>query len=214
MSRYDSHSISHSIIISGRLYDFSRNTKFEKHTPKKSPEEATSVAQQQQDVAGQKAAYGNVNATDANFAGKTQDTPYYKSLLASSTDATSNAYENAKAGSAARAKQAGFGQDSPIGQAASRETEGAEAGALAKLPAEATAATAPLQLEASGQQLQEGTALGQQGLGYEQNAGDLNKAYQQRKAAFTNQLIGSGMGAASDIFAPGLSKAFSTSING
>lgn len=195
-------------------YDFSRNTRLEKHTPKQSPEEATSVAMQQKNQATSDKAYGNVNATDANFAGKTQDTPYYKSLLATSTDATSNAYENAKAGSAASAKQAGFGQDSPIGQAVSREQQGQEAGALAKLPAEATAATAPLQLQAAGQQLAEGTAAGQQGLGYQQDASNLNNAYQQRKAAFTNQLIGSGLGAASDVFAPGLSTAFSKGING
>jgi hypothetical protein len=187
-------------IINGIRYDFSANTKYEKHTPKQSPEEGTSVAQQQQDQSTQNSAYGNVNATDANFAGPTQNTPYYKSLVASSTDATAGAYNNAAASSKANAAQAGFGASSPIGQATSRETQGAEASALAGIPAAATAATAPLQLQAGGQQLQEGTAAGQQGLGYEQEAGNLNNAYQQRKASFTNQLIGSGLGAGASIF--------------
>jgi hypothetical protein len=182
--------------------------------PKQSPEEAQSVSAQQSAAKGQDAAYGNVNATDANFAGPTQNTPYYKSLVATGTDSTSNAYENAKANSAASAKQAGFGGASPIGQAASRETNAAEASSLAQIPAEAEQQTAGLQLQAAGQQLGEGSQLGNQGLGYEQEAGNLNNAYQQRKASFTNQLIGSGLGAASSIFAPGLSKAFSTGING
>jgi hypothetical protein len=175
-------------------YDFSRNTRLEKHTPKKSPEEGTSVQQQQKDQSTQDTAYGNVNATDANFSGPTQDTPYYKSLVAASTDATSNAYTDAQANAKQQAAQEGFGGGSPIGDAVSREQTGAEASALAKIPAEATAATAPLQLEASGQQLSEGTAVGGQGLGYEQEAGNLNSAYQGRKSAFTNQLINTGAG--------------------
>src|SRR6267142_396010 len=108
------------------IHDFSQNTRLEKHTPKQGNTEKGAISMVNQDRASRDKAFSNVNATDANFAGATKDTPYYKSLLATSTDATSNAYENAKASSAQRAKQAGFGQESPIGQAASRETEGAE----------------------------------------------------------------------------------------
>jgi len=171
------------------MYDFSQNTKWEKHKPKRSGVEKGAESIVNQDRAGQSTAYGNVNATDANFMGPTKDTPYYKSLLATSTDATSNAYENAKASSASRAKAAGFGYDSPIGQAASRETTGQEAGALAELPAKAYAATAPLQLQAAGQQLSEGTALGQEATATETGAVvPLEEEYQKRKSAFASNL--------------------------
>lgn len=178
------------------MFDFSSNTKVEKHKPKRSPLEAPAQQQQQADVAGQTKAYGSANATDANFSGPTQDTPYYKSLVASSTDATSDAYESAKANSAAKAQQAGFGYDSPIGQAASRETTNTEAAKLGQIPAQAAAVTAPLQLEAAGQQLQEGTALGQQSLGYENAAVNLEDEFQKRNSAFQNKLWDIGAGAA------------------
>ena len=60
------------------------------HKPKRSPVEGEAGKISEQDRAAQTAAYGRANATDANFEGKTQDTPYYKALVASSTDATSN----------------------------------------------------------------------------------------------------------------------------
>jgi hypothetical protein len=187
-------------LINGTLYDFSRNTRLEKHTPKKGPEEQQSINQQQQDQATQNAAYGNVNSTDANFAGPTQNTPYYKAMVASTADSTSNAYQNAQANATQSAQQAGFGQSSPIGQAASREVTGAEAAQQAQIPAEAMQATAPLQLQAAGQQLNEGTAAGQQGLGYENIAANQNTAYQNRRQSFNNSLMGAGLGAASNIW--------------
>lgn len=170
-------------------HDFSANTRLEKHKPKRSGVETGAESMVSQDRGARDTAFGNVNATDANFSGPTQNTPYYKSLLATSTDATSNAYENAKASSAQRAAQAGFGQTSPIGQAASRETEGAEAGALAELPAKAYAATAPLQLQAAGQQLQEGATLGGEATATETGAVvPLEEEFQKRKTQFASNL--------------------------
>lgn len=178
------------------IYDFSQNTRLEKHTPKVSTAQKGGESMVNQDRASRDKAFGNVNATDANFAGATKDTPYYKSLLATSTDATSNAHENAKASSAQRAKQAGFGQESPIGQAASRETEGAEAGALAELPSKAYAATAPLQLQAAGQQLGEGEALGSEATQtFTGGVVPLAEEYQKRKTGFENRLWDIGAGA-------------------
>jgi hypothetical protein len=182
-------------VIDGVLYDFSRNTRLEKHTPKKGPEEQQSINQQQQDQATQNAAYGNVNSTDSNFSGPTQNTPYYKAMVASTSDATSNAYQNAQANAAQSAQQAGFGQSSPIGQAASREVTGAEATQQAQIPAQAMEQTAPLQLQAAGQQLSEGTAAGQQGEGYENIAANQNTAYQNRRQSFNNQLWNTYQGA-------------------
>jgi hypothetical protein len=182
-------------IINGVLYDFSRNTRLEKHTPKKGPEEQQSINQQEADQSTQNTAYGNVNSTDANFSGPTQNTPYYKSLVASTSDATSNSYQNAQANTAQAAQQAGFGQSSPIGQAASREVVGAEAAKQAQIPAQAMQQTAPLQLEAANQQLSEGTAAGQQGEGYENIAANQNTGYQDRRQAFNKQLWDTYQGA-------------------
>lgn len=184
-------------------WDYSRNTRTEKHKPKRSPVEAAAQNISQQDRAGQASQYSTANnslnaaqGTDAQFEGPTTSSPFYKSLLATSTDSTSNAYENAKASSTARAKSAGFGYDSPIGAAASRETTGAEAGALAELPAKAMEATAPLQLQAAQQSISGagvganmGTALGQEGEGYfTQGAVPLEEEYQKRKTQFASNL--------------------------
>ena len=166
------------------------------HKPGRSKQEANTENTSIADQAAQGKAYGTANATDANFTGSTQDTPYYKSLVATGTDATSNAYQNAQANSIAQAKEAGFGQETPIGQAASREATGAEAGALAEIPAKAAAATAPLQLEASGQQLQEGTALGNEGVQYSEQATGLEEQYQKMNQDFWNKMLQMGEGAA------------------
>lgn len=183
-------------------WDYSNNTRTEKHKPKRSPVEAAAQNISQQDRAGQASQYSTANdklnsaqGTDAQFEGPTTSSPFYKSLLATSTDSTSNAYENAKASSTARAKSAGFGYDSPIGAAASRETTGAEAGALAELPAKAMEATAPLQLQAAGQSIaganasgSMGTAMGNEATSYFGDAVNLENEYQQRRSKFASNL--------------------------
>ena len=159
--------------------------------PKKSPQEAqaTNVATQDQATMGQM--YNTAQGTLGQYEGKTPlDTPVGKALLATSTDATSNAYQNAQAASADKAKAAGFGYNSPIGQSVSRETQGAEAGALAQLPAQVTSQVAPMQLEATQQTGQMGTAAGAQGTQNLSTAGELDNAYQQRRQSFINGLIG------------------------
>jgi hypothetical protein len=169
--------------------DFSQNTKWEKHKPKRSGVEKGAESMVAQDVAGRDKAFGKAQDTYGQFEGPIKDSPYYKSLLATSTDATSNAYENAKASSAARAKAAGFGYDSPIGGAVSRETTGQEAGALAELPAKAYAATAPLSLEAAKGTAGIGTELGREGTSIETGAvTPLEEQYQNRRAKWASDL--------------------------
>ena len=164
--------------------------------PKQSPQEgiATSVAQQDQTRMGKM--YDTAQDTLGQFEGPVQNSPYYKSLLASSTDATSNAYQNAQAASADRAKTAGFGYASPIGQAASRETQGAEAAKLAELPAQTYAQAAPMSLEAAKTTGGLGEAAGAQGTQNLATAGGLNMDYQKRKEAFWNKIANVGIGAA------------------
>lgn len=166
------------------------------HKPGRSRLESQNQNISTQNRNAQGTAYGNVNATDAQYSGPVQDSPYYKSLVATGTDATSNAYQNAQANSISQAKEAGFGQETPVGQAVSREQTGEEAGALAGIPAKAAAATAPLQLEAGGQQLSEGTALGSEALGYQEQATNLEEEYQKRQQDFWNSLLQAGEGGA------------------
>lgn len=173
-------------------WDFSRNTKTEKHKPGRSALESQNQNISAQNRNAQTNAYNNVNSTDSQFSGPVQDTPYYKSLVATGTDATSKAYQNAQANSISQANEAGFGTTSPIGQAASREETGQEAGALAEIPAKAAAATAPLQLEASGQQLSEGGTLGNEALGYQGEATNLEEQYAKQQQDFWNTLLGAG----------------------
>lgn len=184
-------------------YDFSQNTRTEKHKPKQSPEEGQALKLSEQQRAGQSTAYSNVNATDANLTGPTTSTPFYKSLLATSTDATTNAYDSAKSASRARANAAGFGNSQPITQGGQSEIEAREAGALSRLPAQAMEATVPLQLEASGQQLSEGGTLGTEGQQSFETAANLNNAYQQRRQGFIDNLIGTSKQAAAGAAAGG-----------
>ena len=176
------------------MWDFGANTKWEKHKPKRSGVEGTAQSQSLgQQQAGEKN-IGTAQGTLSQFEGPITSSPYYKSLVATGTDATSDAFTNAKANTAARARQAGFGYSSPIGQAASRETEGQEASALAQVPTKAIEATAPLELEAAKE-------TGALGLG-ETQAGNqlfsggvvpLEEEYMKRKNQFTNRLWDMGL---------------------
>lgn len=163
--------------------------------PKRSRNESTNQSRAITDQATQQADFGAAQGTNAQFEGPVQNSPYYKALVATGTDATSNAYKNAEANTAARAQQAGFGYETPIGQAASRETVGQEAAAEAQVPAQAMEKAAPLSLQASEQTAQMGTAAGQQGLGYENAASEEEMQYQKQRGGFINSLIGAAASA-------------------
>ena len=64
-------------------------------------------------------------------------TPFGKSLVTAGTQATSNAYGQAKQNEAANANNAGFGFDQPVTQGAQGALGAQEAGALAQVPAQA-----------------------------------------------------------------------------
>ena len=181
---------------------FYQNTKLEKHKPKPAPQQSTDETAAANARAGQAGAYKTANATDANFSGPTTSSPYYKSLLATGTDATTTAYNNAKATSAAKANAAGFGNaGQPVAEGANNEINAQESASLARLPAQAEEATAPLQLEAAGQQIGEGTALGGEAVGYSGQASNLAQAYMNARNSFYNNLINAGAGAATGMYA-------------
>lgn len=184
-------------------YDFSQNTRTEKHKPKRSGVEKGAESIVAQDRAGQasqyKAAGSDLSAsrgTLANFEGNTVDSPYYKSMLATSTDATTKAYDSAKASSRSRANAAGFGYTQPIAQGSENEINAREAGALAGLPAKAMEAVAPMQLEAAkagtgiaNTEAGMGTALGSEATATEVGAvTPMEMQYQNRRAQWASQL--------------------------
>lgn len=179
-----------------RHYDELGNTVWAHHKPKRPSLENVTSQTSTADQKAQAADYNTAQGTDSQFEGPVTSSPYYKSLVATSTDATSNAYENAKANSAAKANAAGFGYDSPIGQAASRETQSAEDSALAEIPAKSAAAAAPLSLEASGQTANMGTQLGQEALGYEGQATSLEENYRNAQQDFWKTMFDTGRNAA------------------
>lgn len=177
-------------------WDFSLNTKYEKHKPKRSGVEGTAQSQSLGQQQAGEANIGRAQDTLSQFEGPITSSPYYKSLVATGTDATSNAYENAKAATAARARQAGFGYETPIGEAASRETEGAEAGALARVPTQAIEATAPLELEAAKATGELGTSELESGNRlFAGGVVPLEEEYMKRKQDFTNRLWNMGSAA-------------------
>jgi hypothetical protein len=159
--------------------------------PKRSPIEktatATSATDQGRSVASEDKAQGTLN----QFEGPVQDSPFYKSLLTSGTEATSNAYNAATASERARANAAGINYTQPAEQGAENELRGSEATALGDLPGEAAvAATAPT-LTAAGDTAGIGATEGSLGAQYfTGGAVPLENAYQNAQSQFTNALLG------------------------
>lgn len=152
------------------------------------------------EATGQKLGYQNA-ATQQGMANQTldrasnlitgnpQQTPFYKSLLTSGTQATTDAYKGAQSNLLAKANQAGFGYAQPVTQGAQAELGGEEAGALGRIPAAATQAAEQAQLEQGGllnQQagIESGAAQGYFGTGSQAEQGQLN-----RNAQFWQSLL-------------------------
>jgi hypothetical protein len=220
---------------------FYQNTKTEKHKPKRpkleGTTEATSIKNQQgqaqqygqagqtigaaeNTIGGAQGTIGQAQNTLGGYEGPITSSPYYKSLVSAGTDATTNAYNSAKASAAARANAAGFGSNQPIAQGAQNQIESQEAKSLAGVPMQAIEATAPLQLQAAGQtgqlageqgrlagvqgglageQVGMGTALGGEGVGYMGQATDLENQYQKSTQDFWKNLMNAGAGALSPL---------------
>lgn len=179
-----------------RHHDSLGNTIWAHHKPKRSPLEPAAQQIQQQDQAAQTKALGTAQDTLDQFEGPIQDSPYYKALVNTGTQATSNAYEGAKANTRARANAAGFGNPaSGVTQGAEAGIENQEAKALSAVPNQAMEAAVAPALQASGQTAQMGEAQGNQGLGYFGDATNLEEEYQKRNTGFQNRLWDIGAGA-------------------
>jgi len=174
---------------------FHQNTKWEKHKPTKPQQQMNQLNTNASTQAGQQASNeGAAAGTLGQFEGPTTSSPYYKSLLATGTDATTNAYNNARSATAAKANASGFGESSPTITGANAQLNSQEASKLASLPAQAEEATAPLQLQAAGTSANmansEAGASNAGALG----SGQLQNQYDQMQQSFYNSLMGAGLG--------------------
>lgn len=105
-------------------------------------------------------------STLGQFRGPVNQSPFYKSLLTTGTEATSNAYDSARANARARANMAGFNSTQPAEQGAESEMAGREAAALSEVPTKALSEAVQPELAAANLTAGEASSLGNQGLGY------------------------------------------------
>jgi len=129
---------------------------------------------------------GQAQGTLGQFEGPVQKSPFYKSLYNQGVEATSNAYDRAKANVTQRANMAGFGYNQPVTQGASSQMDAAEAKSMSQVPEQAMLGAAPLALQAAGQTGSMGLGVGAQGVGYYGDAA--NQDMQRQKSGLWNQL--------------------------
>lgn len=119
-------------------------------------------------------------STNSQFEGPVQNSPFYKSLLTTGIQNTSNAYQNAASNTRANAAAAGFGANQPVAQGANNQLQAQEASALAQVPQTAMTEAAPLSLQASNQSGNLATSTGAQGTSLlNANAGNTTGLYNQ-----------------------------------
>lgn len=180
------HYYEHGGLLIGERFD----RRFKKPKPSGMIGEGKSISAQ--DRAGQTADYGKAQGTLDQFEGPVQNSPFYKALLTTGTDATSTAYDSAVSNSRSRAKGAGFGYNQPIAGTAEDQIRSREASDLGALPGKAAAEAAPLSLQAAGQTAGMGTALGSEGADYFKSVVPLESQYQdqlfQQQQALWNSL--------------------------
>lgn len=117
--------------------------------------------------------------TLSQFEGPVQQSPFYKALLTQGTEATSRAYDTARANTASRAKAAGFGYAQPIAQGAQDQVGAQEASTLAELPQKTMLQAADPAMRAATTTGEMGTTIGGQGVGYQSSATQLEQQRQQ-----------------------------------
>lgn len=108
---------------------------------------------------------GQAQGTLGQFEGPVNQSPFYKSLLATGIQDTSNAYQNARSNMRQQANAAGFGYNQPVTQGADNQLQAREASDMARVPMEAELGAAPLSLQAAGQTGSMGMGYGAQGAG-------------------------------------------------
>lgn len=126
----------------------------------------------------------------SQFEGPVQQSPFYKALLSTGTQSTSDAYQNAMANTRARANASGFGEQQPVTQGAETQVEAAEAKDLAAVPMKATEAAVQPELQALGETATIGGQQQQVGEQYLQGVTTpLTEQYQQQQAQWGQGLF-------------------------
>lgn len=118
--------------------------------------------------------------TLSQFEGPVQNSPFYKALLSTGIQDTSDAYQTAQSNLTAKANNAGFGYSSPTSTGANTQLQAQETSDLAKVPQTAMLETAPLELQAAGDTAGMGMGYGAQGSDLlNANAGNTTGLYKQ-----------------------------------
>lgn len=165
--------------------------------PGKSPYQAPAAAVSTQQNAAGIANEGAAQGTLSQFEGPVQQSPFYKALLTSGLESTSNAYQNVQSRARENAQKAGLGGgNQPAAQTNATAVDSQEAGALARVPGQAMLEATGPALEAAGQTGRMGQQQVGEGMGALRTANDIYGQDQQRKQALWKTLAGVGMDAA------------------
>lgn len=130
--------------------------------------------------------------TFSQFEGPVAQSPFYKALLTTGIQNTSNAYQNARSNMRAKAAAAGFGYAQPVTQGADNQMDAAEASDLARVPNEAMIAAAPLSMKA-------GEDTAGMGMGYGQQGSGMLGANAAQTMGLYNSLLNTGINAGTGI---------------
>lgn len=118
--------------------------------------------------------------TLSQFEGPVQNSPFYKALLSTGIQDTSDAYQTAQSNLQAKANNAGFGYSSPTSTGANSQLQGQETSALAQVPQTAMLEATQPALTAAGDTAGMGMGYGSQGSGLlNQNAANTTGLYKQ-----------------------------------
>lgn len=169
---------------------------------KKDPyaEQASNIAKQQQDLKTQQQHFaesqeneGRANQDKAQeslsqFEGPVDQTPFYKALLTSGIQATSNRYQDAARAARSRAVQAGYGYSQPAAGVSEDQVAAQGASELADQPGKAMERAAPVTLGAASETAGIGSSQAGEGLtGSAEATGSLSGATTANQSAGTLQ---------------------------
>lgn len=140
------------------------------------------------DQAREDALTGTAQGTLSQFEGPVEQSPFYKALLTTGTEAVSDSYNNAASNVRARANQAGFGYNQPVENGAEAGVRTAQAKAQSQVPTTALTAASDAAMRAAGTTGNMGLAYGNQGKGYYDSAAQQD----QRRQSMWNSLLQTG----------------------
>jgi len=125
-----------------------------------SQQEATSQQDEKAALGQNQALTNQAQGTLGQFEGPVQNSPFYKALLTQGTEATSNAYNQARSNQAQKANLSGFGYSQPVAQGGQAQLGAQEAASMAEVPQTAMLAAEQPALQTAGETAQ---LAGQQG---------------------------------------------------